>query len=121
MHTLPRSRAIERSRQLRREAGRWLRELREQRGLSQSELAQRVGVEYYTLISQLEHGRGRIAPEAYLGWADALGVDPREFVRRLISYYDPVIYEILFASESRKRPGAVPVRLDGRRSISGSR
>src|SRR5262245_44133442 len=35
---------------LRKEAGRWLRELREERGLSQRELAKKVGVEVYTLI-----------------------------------------------------------------------
>jgi transcriptional regulator with XRE-family HTH domain len=30
--------------------------LRERRGLSQRELAKRVGIRYYTLIAQLEHG-----------------------------------------------------------------
>jgi transcriptional regulator with XRE-family HTH domain len=69
------------ARRLRWEAGRWLRELREERGLSQRELAHKVGVEYYTLIAQLEHGRGRIPSDQYLIWADALGVDRREFVR----------------------------------------
>jgi hypothetical protein len=39
--------------ELRRQAGRWLRELREARGLSQRRLADRVGAEYYTFISQL--------------------------------------------------------------------
>jgi transcriptional regulator with XRE-family HTH domain len=81
---------------LRNEAGQWLRELREKRGLSQRELAQKVGAEPYTLISQLEHGRGRIPPDGYLVWADALRVDTRRFVRQLMSYYDPVTYSILF-------------------------
>jgi transcriptional regulator with XRE-family HTH domain len=81
---------------LRLEAGRWLRELRERRGLSQRELAQSVGAEYYTFISQLERGRGRVPPERYLHWAHALGVEPREFVLRLMPYYDPVTYNIIF-------------------------
>ena len=68
---------------LRKEAGRWLRELREKRGLSQRELAHKVGAEIYTLISQLEQGRGRIPPDRYLVWADALGIEPAELVRRL--------------------------------------
>jgi ribosome-binding protein aMBF1 (putative translation factor) len=88
-------------RKLRNSAGRWLRELREKRGLSQRELAQKVGAEYYTLISQLEHGRGRIAPDRYLVWAKALGVEPREFVRQLMFYYDPVTYDIIFGRERR--------------------
>ena len=48
---------------LRHEGGRWLKGRREQLGLSQRQLAQRVGVEYYTFISQLETGRGRIPPD----------------------------------------------------------
>src|SRR5262249_21697745 len=73
--------------QLRREAGRWLKELREAQGLSQRRLAELVGAEYYTFISQLEAGRGRIPPNRYLSWALALGVEPRSFVRTLLRYY----------------------------------
>jgi transcriptional regulator with XRE-family HTH domain len=84
------------SRRLRKEAGQWLRELRQRRGLSQRELAEMVGAGNYTFISQLEHGRGRIPPDRYLPWAGALGVEPSEFVRGLLYYYDPVTYNIIF-------------------------
>jgi DNA-binding XRE family transcriptional regulator len=86
---------------LRHDAGRWLRELREKRGLSQRELAKKVGARYYTLVSQLEHGRGRIPPEDYITWANALGVAAGPFVRRLMSFYDPVTYDIIFDGKSR--------------------
>jgi transcriptional regulator with XRE-family HTH domain len=82
---------------LRQQAGRWLRELREARGLSQRGLADRVGADYYTFISQIEAGRGRIPPDRYAVWASALGLDPKIFVRTLMRYYDPVTYEIVFA------------------------
>ena len=82
--------------ELRKAAGVWLRELRERRGLSQRQLAKLVGTEYYTFVSQLETGRGRIPPDRYLDWAKALDVEPREFVRVLMRYYDPVTYAILF-------------------------
>jgi transcriptional regulator with XRE-family HTH domain len=72
---------------LRKEAGRWLRELREKRGLSQRELADKVGADIYTLISQLEQGRGRIPPDRYLVWAEALEIELGEFVRLLTYYY----------------------------------
>jgi transcriptional regulator with XRE-family HTH domain len=85
--------------QLRREAGRWLKELREARGLSQRNLADRVGAEYYTFVSQLEWGRGRIPPDRYLQWAEALDIEPRVFVRTLLRYYDPVTYMILFEDD----------------------
>jgi ribosome-binding protein aMBF1 (putative translation factor) len=84
--------------ELRRQAGRWLRELREARGLSQRGLADRVGAEYYTFISQLESGRGRIPPDRYTAWATALGVEPKIFVQTLMRYYDPVTYGIVFAN-----------------------
>jgi transcriptional regulator with XRE-family HTH domain len=88
MHISPRRRSDNLMRTLRKQAGCWLRELREKRGLSQRELAQKVGAEYYTLISQLEHGYGRIPPNRYLAWASALAVEPQVFVRRLMTYYD---------------------------------
>ena len=85
--------------ELRRVAGLWLKELREKRGLSQRQLANLVGAEYYTFISQLETGRGRIPPDRYRQWAVALDIEPTEFVRTLMKYYDPVTYGILFATE----------------------
>ena len=85
--------------ELRREGGRWLKYLRERRGLSQRQMAALVGAEYYTFISQIEAGRGRIPPDRYLTWAQALDVEPKLFVRTLLRYYDPVTYRILFAEE----------------------
>ena len=93
----------ERAQLLRKEAGRWLRQLREERGLSQRELADKVGAEIYTLIAQLEHGRGRIPPDRYLVWADALEIERREFVRRLTYYYDPDTYRIVFQDHARPK------------------
>ena len=89
-------------RELRKAGGAWLRSLRERRGLSQRELASQVGAEYYTFISQLETGRGRIPPDRYQSWAKALGVNPRPFVRTLLSYYDPVTYHVLFSDEESR-------------------
>ena len=82
---------------LRREGGRWLKERREQLGLSQRQLAERVGAEYYTFISQLETGRGRIPPDRYENWARALEISTQNFVRELLRYYDPITYNILFS------------------------
>jgi transcriptional regulator with XRE-family HTH domain len=86
--------------ELRQQAGRWLKELREARGLSQRNLADRVGADYYTFISQLESGRGRIPPDRYTAWADALDVAPKTFVQTLLRYYDPVTYAIVFGDEN---------------------
>jgi transcriptional regulator with XRE-family HTH domain len=101
MYTNPQRRSAQQTRKLRRQAGCWLRELREKRGLSQRQLAQKVGAEHYTFISQLETGRGRIPPDRYRVWAKALKVEPRELVQGLMSYYDPVTYDVIFRDESR--------------------
>ena len=86
--------------ELRREAGRWLKQRRESVGLSQRQLAELVGTDYYTFISQLETGRGRIPPDKYSVWAKALNLSVREFVLALLPYYDPITFEILFGDES---------------------
>jgi len=85
--------------ELRQAAGSWLRESREAAGISQRELAKILDLDYYTFISQLENGRGRIPPNRYRDWAKALKLDEKLFAKRLLSYYDPVTYEILFAAE----------------------
>lgn len=97
MYSNPQKRSAADVQDLRKEGGRWLKELRETAGLSQRELAAKVGAEYYTFISQLETGRGRIPPDRYISWAQALGLAPRDFVRDLMRYYDPLTHAILFA------------------------
>jgi len=81
---------------LRRAGGQWLRARRRDRGLSQRELAESVGADYYTFISQLENGRGRIPPDRYRAWAAALGMSEPTFVFNIMRFYDPVTFEMLF-------------------------
>ena len=95
----PQRRTVTEVQDLRREGGRWLKERREEIGLSQRQLAARVGADYYTFISQLETGRGRIPPDRYREWAKALEVSEKSFVRELLRFYDPITYEILFSDE----------------------
>ena len=84
---------------LRREAGAWLKEQRCRLGLSQRELAKRVNMDYYTFISQIEAGRGRVPSERLLIWAEALEINPREFAIKLMQYYDPYVYELVFGTK----------------------
>lgn len=82
--------------QLRQEAGKLVRKYREAAGLSQRELAGRVGMEYYTFISQIEAGRGRVPPMQIRPLAEALGVPVKQFAIELMRFYDPVNYDIIF-------------------------
>jgi transcriptional regulator with XRE-family HTH domain len=99
MYGNPQKRTLPEVQLLRREGGRWLKEKREQAGLSQRQLATAVGAEYYTFISQLETGRGRIPPDRYEVWASALNISSREFVRSVLRYYDPITFALLFEEE----------------------
>jgi transcriptional regulator with XRE-family HTH domain len=96
MYGNPQKRSATEVQDLRREGGRWLKERREAAGLSQRQLAAKVGADYYTFISQLETGRGRIPPDRYTDWAGALGMPDKDFVREILRFYDPITYGILF-------------------------
>lgn len=106
MYSHPQHRASYDVKQLRQDAGRWLKQLRESKGLSQRDLARLVGLNFYTFISQLESGRGRIPPDRYRVWAEALNVDPQQFVRELLRFYDPITYHYLFEVSSQPEIGA---------------
>ncbi|WP_354669091.1 helix-turn-helix transcriptional regulator [Rhizobium sp. SSA_523] len=86
---------------LRRECGAWLKERREAAGLSQRDIAAKVGIEYYTFISQIEAGRGRVPPERYEAYAKGLNVDPREFTMTMLRYNEPIMYDLLFKDEQK--------------------
>ena len=81
---------------LRKDAGRWLKQQRRDAGLSQVQLATRLGLKYYTFISQVENGFGRVPVSLMEQWAIALKHDPTEFARRLVSFYDPELSRLLF-------------------------
>ena len=81
--------------ELRKQAGLWLRTRREDLGLSQRVLAERVNMEYYTFISQIESGKGRVPADRLKHWAEALEMDPREFALKLMQYYDPYTYNLI--------------------------
>ena len=81
---------------LRREAGRWLKSAREAAGLTQAELAEKTGLRYYTFVSQVESGLGRLPIETQGAWAQALGLSPSDLARTLLAYYEPELYRLLF-------------------------
>lgn len=86
---------------LRQQAGRWLKGAREAAGLTQAELAERVGLRYYTFVSQVESGLGRLPIETQGAWALALGLDPKTFAQTLLRYYEPELYRLLFEDAGR--------------------
>lgn len=84
------------AKRMRKQAGAWLQSRRKTAGLSQIQLAEKLGLKYYTFISQVENGFGRVPSESMEGWALALGLSPADFARELLSYYDPELHRLLF-------------------------
>jgi transcriptional regulator with XRE-family HTH domain len=85
---------------LRQQAGRWLKTARESAGLTQAELAEQVGLRYYTFVSQVESGLGRLPIETQGAWARALGLNPGEFARTLLRFYEPELFRLLFEDDA---------------------
>ena len=95
----PQRAVVPEGRQLRKEAGDWLKQRRADAGLSQVALAERLGMKYYTFISQVENGFSRVPTEAMEAWAVQLGLEPDKFAKHLLLYYEPELYRLLFGSE----------------------
>ena len=89
----------EQSRRLRKAAGSWLANRRKDKDLTQRALADLVGLDYYTFISQLECGVGRVPPHLYIPFADALGMKRAVFTREMLKYYDPFTYQGLYGDD----------------------
>lgn len=99
---------------LRQQAGIWLRERRAEAGLSQRALASHVGFEYYTFISQLESGRGKVPSDRYAAYADAVKVSRRDFAITMLRYNDPDTYNLIFVNEENDKVDPNTSRLEER-------
>ena len=77
-----------------------IKSLRKQMVYTQRELASKCELDYYTFISQIEAGVGKIPPSKLRIFATSLGVKPTLFAREILKYYDPVMFEILFDTPS---------------------
>lgn len=80
----------------RRDAGRFLRDARVKAGLTQQQVARALGLDYYTMISQIELGKTRVPPDKLQRMAEVLGCDRRDFAKALLRFYDPCSWEMLF-------------------------
>ncbi|MDB5616321.1 helix-turn-helix transcriptional regulator [Tardiphaga sp.] len=91
------------ARLLRKQAGDWLKQKRAEAGLSQVDLAARLGLKYYTFISQVENGFSRVPTETMQAWATHLGLDPAIFAKYLLVYYEPELHRLLFGTSDNDR------------------
>jgi transcriptional regulator with XRE-family HTH domain len=97
----PEPKATPDAKQLRKLAGDWLKQRRADAELSQADLAVRLGLKYYTFISQVENGFSRVPTEIMGAWGRELGLDPAAFAKHLLMYYEPEMHRLLFGAESK--------------------
>jgi transcriptional regulator with XRE-family HTH domain len=87
------------ARLLRADAGDYIKKLRINAEMTQREFADKLNLEYYTFVSQLECGQGRLPPKLWVKAALALGQDPKVFALKMLSYYDPYAHQAITSGE----------------------
>ena len=87
---------------LRQQGSAWLRKQREKRGLSQREVAERLGIDSHTFISAIEAGGPALPEDRWEEYANILDIDWPLFCKNMTMYFKPDIYKALFGSPSKK-------------------
>lgn len=95
-YTHPQHGSGEDARKRRKEAGKILRNRRLELEKTQREVAKEVGIEYYTMVSQIETGTVRLPPDMMEDYARCLQMDPSDLTKKMMYYYDPVTWKLLF-------------------------
>ena len=85
--------------QLRKAAGKYLKKLREDAGLTQQEASAKLGLKYYTLISQVEIGKTGFPQERLKAYAKLLGVDRKQFGVKMMEFYAPDLWDLQYGPE----------------------
>ncbi len=85
--------------------GRRLKDARKSQGYTQKALADALGIEYYTVISQMELGYMSIPASLWGPIADVLGMDRTEWIVMCLNEYSPEVYSSLFQNRSRNEVG----------------
>ena len=86
---------------LRRTIGTRLKKARELAEMTQKEVADRLGVEYFTFVSQMENGRIAPPPSMWRKLADILGLDQAEFITHCLYNLYPEVYGALYGKKAR--------------------
>lgn len=84
-----------------------MKEARLRAGFTQKALAVALGIEYYTMVSQMELGYISIPPSLWVSIAQCLGMDQSRWVLRCLDEYQPEVYRALFQSRSISEVGTI--------------
>lgn len=90
---------------LRKQAGEYLKRLRTDARLTQREVAEALGLSYYTLIAQIEAGKTRLPPDKQAAMAKVLGIRRYALAQRLLQFYDPYTWDMIWGPETTREEG----------------
>ena len=94
--------------------GQLVRRRRTEAGLTQKELAERLGLGYITMISQIENEYVAVPPALWTKISKALNFEGSEFVTLCLWEYQPEIYRALFGDLGKAEVDEVLGRLSHR-------
>lgn len=81
--------------------GQQIKAAREAEGYTQKALADAIGLDYYTMISQMELGYVTVPVTLWVPLANTLKLDRSDFILRCILAYQPDLYDALFGHRGR--------------------
>lgn len=84
-----------------------VKEARLRAGFTQKAFAAALGIEYYTMISQMELGYISIPPSLWVPVAQCLNMDQSRWVLRCLDEYQPEVYRALFQNRSFAEVGTI--------------
>lgn len=88
--------SLERIKKNRDTLGEALRNKRTSEGYTQKALADALGIEYYTMVSNMELGHMSIPPSLWGPIANALRMNRQEWILMCLSEIQPEVYRALF-------------------------
>ncbi|MBB6253014.1 helix-turn-helix domain-containing protein [Nitrospirillum iridis] len=86
--------------QQRKTSGAYLAQCRQDAGLVTSQVAEALGYQQRSTISQIENGQGKLRPDRWAPFAKLTGVNPGSLMARLLFWDYPEIFQALFRDAS---------------------
>lgn len=84
------------SRIMRKRFGAWLKEAREEAGMTQLDLARLLDYAYSTTVSQIERGASALPPGELMRWSEAIRVPPKKVAETYLYFTEPFLYHALY-------------------------
>jgi transcriptional regulator with XRE-family HTH domain len=81
---------------LRARFGAWLKEKREDAGLTQLDVAAFLDYAYPVMVSQVERGASVLPEHDLRLWSEVLRVNSKEFAKQFLYFCRPFIYECMY-------------------------